>query len=271
MSENSEITYIDLLKSEYEIRKKKNPLFSTRIFATRLGLSAPYLSFLFSGKRHLSPKKALDISERLNWPASKQKYFLALLEYQLAQTDQARDTAQKTIQQYQYANTKKQAVIDSDVFTLISEWQYGAILSLLTLKNLKATSKTIQQRLKLTTEQTKNSLGCLQRLGLVKTEKNIWKALNDFQRVTSIPSEAIRTYHERILQLAAKALKTQNFNERDFSNITLTVDKNKIDQAKKKIVEFQNEMSQLLDGSNATEVYQLSVQLFRLTEPQELE
>jgi uncharacterized protein (TIGR02147 family) len=68
-----------------------------------------------------------------------------------------------------------------------------------------------------------------------------------------------------MLVLAGNALDEQSFEERDFSNITIAVDPSKLEAAKKKILEFRKEMAQLLEGAEAKELYQMSIQLFKLS------
>jgi uncharacterized protein (TIGR02147 family) len=159
--------------------------------------------------------------------------------------------------------------ISLDTFSAISMWQHSAILAFLTLVKNKATISQISKKFDLNLFETENALRRLQRLGLVKPKSKFWQGIYDYLKVESVPSEAIRIYHKQHLTLAAKALDEQDFDERDFSNLTLTVDRAQLQTAKKRIFEFHSEMANLLEGKNPTEVYQLSVQLFSLSQPSE--
>ena len=257
-----EKSYVSLLEDELLLRKKKNHLYSLRAFAQHLGLSAAYISLIFSGKRHPSLNTAAKIAKKLSWSRSKQKYFVNLLEFENPKTEESKEVAINKIQKLGSSELKFNS-LDVDIFSAISAWHYNAILSLLTIKKVKATIPFISKKLKLDGLEIRNAM---QRLGLVKSKGNYWIAIHDYLRVKSTPSEAVRIYHKQLLTMAAKAIDEQDFETRDFSNITLTVDRNQIQAAKNKIVKFQSEMAQLLEGHNPTEVYQLSVQLFCLSQ-----
>ena len=55
-----------LLRMKFGEIKAKNPAYSQRAFARRLGLSSGSLSGILSGKRAVSEKKALALAKRLN-------------------------------------------------------------------------------------------------------------------------------------------------------------------------------------------------------------
>ncbi|MBC7464555.1 MAG: DUF4423 domain-containing protein [Bdellovibrio sp.] len=261
-------SYVSLFKDEFLRRKEKNSLYSLRAFANQLDLSPAYVSLVFRGKRHFSSAKALEVAKKLKWPREKQKYFISLLEFENPKTEESKESALATLQKLESSNLQFNS-IDVDSFSAISIWYHNAILSLLTLVKSKATTKLIAKRFNLDQFETEGALRRLQRLGLVKLKMSSWSALYDYLRVPATPSAAIRLYHKELLNKAAVAIDEQDFDERDFSNMTLTVDRAQLQTAKKKITEFHNEMAQFLEGKNPTEVYQLSVQLFRLSQPAE--
>lgn len=246
------------------LRKKKNRLYSLRAFSQNIGLSPAYISLIFNKKRHPSLGTAALIAKRLKWNRNKQKYFLNLLEFENPQTEESKEFAINRLQEIESSNLQFSS-LEVDTFTVISEWYYSAILSLLSLKGNKVTIGAISKKLHLNNFEARNALRRLQRLGLVRSEDNFWFATNEYLRVNSTPSTAIRRYHKQILTKASIAIDEQPFAQRDFSNITLAIDPSKIQIAKKKIIKFQTEMALLLEGQEPTEVYQLSIQLFSLS------
>ena len=261
-------SYVNLFKDEFLRRKEKNSLYSLRAFAHQIEISPAYVSLVFRGKRHFSSAKALAVAKKLQWPREKQKYFVSLLEFENPKSEESKESALMTLQKLESTNLRFDA-IDVDSFSAISIWYHNAILSLLTLVKNKTTTPSIAKRFKLELFEAESALRRLQRLGLVKLKKNSWTAIYNYLKVPAAPSAAIRLYHKQHLKKAAEAIDEQNFEERDFSNMTLTVDRTQLETAKKKIIDFHNEMAQLLEGKNPTEVYQLSVQLFRLSQPAE--
>jgi uncharacterized protein (TIGR02147 family) len=266
MTDKGEASYRRILKDAFLERKEKNRTYSLRAFARHLGLSPAFVSYVFQEKRHLSPKIAMEIARKLNWNVQKQRYFLSLIEFENPKTDISQESAIEQIRKYQSSELKVES-LEADIFAAISTWYYNAILSLLNLKNSKHTTQSIAQRLKLEKFEAESALHRLEKLGLVRQNGNEWSSIHCHIQVKSIPSRAIRSYHKQSLKRAEEALDQQPFEERDFSTMTLTVDPSQFELAKKKALEFRTEMVKLFENSNPTEVYQLSVQFFRLTQP----
>jgi uncharacterized protein (TIGR02147 family) len=265
MQDTSVQSYRDLLKEAYSLRKQKNRAYSLRSFAKHLEVSPAYLTLLFQEKRHLNQRTAGRMAEKLNWSAKQKKFFVSLVQFENPHSEESRELAIEQISKLRGQNFQI-STLETDRFAMMTNWQDSAILSLLTLPKFRSTTAQICRRLNLDRIEAEASLHRLQRLGLVKPLKNLWLATNNFTQIQSTPSEAIRIYHRQMMALATKAVDGQVFEERDFSNITLTVDRSRLPAAKKRIQEFQLEMAAMLEGTAATDVYQFSTQLFRLSE-----
>lgn len=264
MQNMSDTSYRDLLRNEYFLRKKKNSRYSLRSFSKLLELSPSYVSLLFRGKKNLSQSMATRISDKLKWTAQQKKYFVNLAEVENPQTENSKNLALEAIAKIDRDRVPFDT-FELDFFKKIAIWHHNAILMLLTLDLNRPTTQFIKDKLNLTHEEAKTALSRLERLGLVTLQGSIWKTTTTHLKVLSTPSEAIRNYHKQMLSLAESALEKQTFAERDFSNVTFTVDASKIEAAKSKILDFRKELTQFLEGEKPTEVYQLSIQLFKLT------
>ena len=64
----------------------------------------------------------------------------------------------------------------------------------------------------------------------------------------------------------AKEKLELKLSERDYSSLVFAMDKSKIELAKRIIREFRLKMTELCKDGNKTEVYQLAIQLFPMTE-----
>jgi uncharacterized protein (TIGR02147 family) len=264
-----ESTYRRLFKDAYLERRERNPSYSIRAFAKQLELSPAFVTLVFQGKRHLSPKIAGRVARKLKWSDQKQKYFLNLIEFENPKTEVSREAAIEQIVKFNRSKLKIHS-LNAELFAVISVWYHNAILALLTMKNSKHTVATIAQRLKLDKLEAEAALYRLKNLGLVQLNGTEWNASNNLLEIKSIPSEALKSYQSQMLKKAADALRQQSFEEREISGLTITVDTSQLELAKTKIREFKKEMACLLEGTNATEVYELSIQLFRLTQPEAL-
>ena len=92
-----------------------------------------------------------------------------------------------------------------------------------------------------------------------------------FQRTCS-ENRNIKSHYEN-LELARKALDNTPMLARDFSWLTLPADSRLLPEAKRMIRQFEDQLSEFLEaaGAEPDEVYRLSVQLFPLTESENLQ
>jgi uncharacterized protein (TIGR02147 family) len=72
-----------------------------------------------------------------------------------------------------------------------------------------------------------------------------------------------------MIEKAKRAIEMQPVELRDISGITIPVSLDKVEVARKEIQAFRRRMAQLLASSRPTEVYQLNVQFFALTQPRQ--
>lgn len=265
-SQFSDKSYRDFLHEEFNLRKARNIRYSLRSFATLLNLSPAFLSLLMRGKKNLSQSTAIEIADRLKWSAEQKKYFVNLVEFENPHTDENKKVDLERILKIPRERDFK--ILETDIFPPETAWQHHAILVLLTL-NQDFTVTAIKERLNISLADAKATLQRLQELKLVICKNQIWKATNANIKMGNIPSLSIRKFHKQMLAKADLAIEQQNFSERDFSNTTFTVDKNKLEPAKNKITEFRKEMAKFLEGETPSEVYQLSIQLFKLTQSTE--
>jgi uncharacterized protein (TIGR02147 family) len=97
-------------------------------------------------------------------------------------------------------------------------------------------------------------------------EKNKIKRLDNGMVYTmnDIVNKALREFHEGILHSAAKAIKVQATEKRNFNGITMAIDEKKLPEAKRMIRDFINQLSVFLEQGSKNKVYQLEVALFDL-------
>ena len=71
-----------------------------------------------------------------------------------------------------------------------------------------------------------------------------------------------------MLELARESIESQTTEERVLNSCAMAIDPAKLDQAKELIIEFRTRMAKLMEATagQGKEVYELSVQFFRLTE-----
>ncbi|UOF01559.1 DUF4423 domain-containing protein [Bdellovibrio reynosensis] len=240
----------DLLKSKLEDIQKKNPRFSFRSLAKKVGISPGCLNELMHGKRPLSEFYANKIVLGLELDINERNEI-----YSLIATRSRKFAVQKTLEDQE--------------LEMLTHWEHFAILNLFRMKNFQAEPEWIAGRLGIPVEKAENSLQLLMNLGFIKRKGNsIARAVASLSTTTDIPSQALVKAHISDLKKAIDVLQSTTPAVRDFSSITMAINPEKIEEAKKLIKKFRRKFSILVEEGDQTEVYNLNIQFFPLTRPE---
>ena len=156
--------------------------------------------------------------------------------------------------------------ISDDLFRIVSDWYYFAILNLFDTEDLRPDAVWISRRLGIASSLAKFALDRLERVGLLVRVKGVLKVESSFVMSTSgIPSSAIRNYHRQILKKAIVALETEPVDERDITGIGLAIDLRDLPDLVAEIRKFRNRIASKYSRGKRTEVYQLEMALFKIS------
>jgi uncharacterized protein (TIGR02147 family) len=247
------------LREELARRQRANPAYSLRAFAKQLGMQAPTLSAVLAGKRPLSAATAETLPEKLSFSPSEKKRFLSSLYYR---------NAPAAIAQEIEASQSARILREELHFKIIAEWEHYAILTLAETKGFRADKKWITRRLGIAEARAQVALTHLMEAGLLSVDATGKARLHQINVNTSddMASTALRQSHREALAMGADKLEKIPVEKRDFSSMTIAVSMNRMKEAKNLIRSFQKQLSELLEDGARTEVYQLCVQLYPLTE-----
>jgi len=244
-----------LLESEFSRLQARNPSYSLRAFAKKLGVGVSSLSEVMNGRR----PPTLRFGERV------------VASLGIADDERARvlgELFKKNTETRVAARRSNDAFtpLDGDQDEVISHWYHFAILSLAETKNFKSSPEAIAKRLGLTVAEAKAAVDRLLRLKLLRTEKSRLKTTGrGFATTSGLPNSAIRRAHLRNLDLLHDRLESTPLEDQDFSAITMAVSKSKLESAKAKIKKFRRELMAYLEDGDKDEVYNLSIYLMPLT------
>ncbi len=250
----------EFLKEIYLEKKDKNPAYSISAMARDLEISQSLLSLVLSGKRNLSSKKLIQVSNKLKFNTQQTEKLFNISRYENITNPE-----------------KKEALyLEVDKFKYIYNWYHLAILDLVTLKSFRPHYAWIAKALGIEQIEVQDAVERLQRLGLLEiNEKNEWINTNMRLIIPTKNSKAsIRNFHLQMMKKAMDELsKTsqKDFLRREISGITLTLAPEKLEIAKKRIRQFKQEMYDLLDDEDCKEIYQLNIQFFPLTSLENME
>ncbi len=186
-----------------------------------------------------------------------------LVRFDLVDSSKARSLLWKDIEQ-QLVKSKLFSNLDIEQFKLISNWYHFAILELCDVEGFQSDVKWIGHKLGISEFIAKDAVDRLISLRLLEIVDGVLRKSAD-NSIRSIPSEAIKRFHEQHLENAKKAMRDFEFTVRDFSGTTVCTSPQQMEKAKKLIKEFRSELTELLESGPKTHVYHLAVQLFPLS------
>jgi uncharacterized protein (TIGR02147 family) len=248
------------LRNTFREMKLKNNMYSLRAFAQKLGVSPSAISEIINGKRVVSRKLAQKILLNMGCEASEQEKILKLFPRTPSTNN---NMTPQGISDY--------VTLDADHFQLISKWYHFAILSLIETKGFKADPLWVAKRLGIKVLEAENALERFVRLGLIawsRKSKTV-KLLSQKQLSSSdeLVSDAVKQAHHEDLLMASRKLESEAIEDRDFTSLTIAIDKSKLSDAKKMIREFQDRLAAFLETGTRTEVYKLNFYVFPLSQP----
>ena len=231
-----------LLTEKFAQARLRNPEYSQRAFAHRVGLSSGALTEVFKGKRGLSLQKAEEICDNLDLNPHERENFLTPF-FSLPRKGKNTELDHPA------------HVLPMDQFSLVSDWLHFALLSLVKTKGFKSDSAWISQRLGVSEKEVDACLERLLRLGLLKESGGkLIRAYPNLDTGDHAFSAAIRLAHQQSLDLARESLQKHSTEDRDFTILNFTLDKKRFQRLKKMIRDFQDLAEEEASTKEATEV-----------------
>lgn len=250
-----DLTIKNLLLQELARRQTRNSAYSLRAFARDLGIGVTSLSDVLADKRNLSKTNLEKVMERLAVSPVEKDH---LRENYKQNASRALDQDEKTL-------------LDEDIFRLIADWYYLAVLNLTKVHDFNGKPEWIAHRLGIKIEEAHEALERLERLELVrKTRGHYVRTKKQLTTSRDVPSAAIRKHHSQNLILAERSLHRDPVEYREFGSVTVSVNPEKLPLAKELLLKTRKKIVDLLDNGATSEVYTLSFQLFPLTRLQAL-
>jgi transcriptional regulator with XRE-family HTH domain len=245
----------DLLLKKFKESQLRNPNWSQRAFAQKLGLSSGSLSEIMKGKRPLTARLKKKIAGIL----------------QLSPVEQL-DFFEEDLPQNMRPARHEYFRLSEDQFHLISDWWHYAILNLVKTKGFTPDQNWIAERLGLSTKVVAEAWDRLFRLGFLKRTQG--KVTREYPRIETsddLFDLSIRKAHIEDTKLIEKSLLDVAVDLRDHTSMTLVMNKKNIKKAKEIIRLFQDQFSEEVEtkGGQGEEVYRLSISLFPLTKMKE--
>jgi uncharacterized protein (TIGR02147 family) len=246
----------EILQRKFADIQARNSGFSLRSFATRLGMSSGALSEVMAGKRTVSPKKIQSLLRTKVFEPQERSELARAAGFVLA--------LEPGKKQPKYVRLSTQQ------FQVIADWWHYAILNLIQTRGFRADPKWIAGRLGLDRRVVEEALFRLKELKLIReyggTLVRTHEAFTTSDDQIDLP---LQRGNAGMIKLAGSRLKTIPVECRDVTSFVMAINPARLPAAKTAIRRLQDELSVILEGEDATEVYQLGIQLFPISLPVE--
>lgn len=253
----------DILRQILLKKIKANAAYSARAFARDIGVSPAFVTMILNGKKTINLNRAIEISQALKLSENEKQSLLNATMQESGLDLQIKGKLDRS------------GLIDisEEQFAVIADWYHFAIMDLVTTKDFNFDVKRIAKRLSLSSLEVEVAIQRLIKVGILKQNgTRLTKVLNNLQLPTKISLTAVREHHKQMMERAKEQLtKTdqKSFESRMISSMTFAADMSRIEEARKRVLDFQQELANFLSaGDECTEVFQLNIQLFPHTKDQ---
>ena len=260
--------YRQYMRDFYEERKRKS-YFTWREFASLSKFVSPtYLKLVCDGKTRLSKPGIAKVAHAMGLEGFDYTYFALLVKFGNAKTESEKESALKELEQE--ARLNKIRILDADAIRFYETPACPIIRELAPLMPGASLGEIAAKiKSKTTALEVQEVLQFLVKADLLKrnpdgTYEQTAKAVKGSNETIPI---AIRTMNRKMGELAVRSILKDPVDERNFSGITMGIDKStyermvkEIDAFRKKIIAMANECQSI------DQVYQLNLQMFPLTE-----
>ncbi len=268
--------YLDyrlFLREIYQYEKARRPQFSFRFFSRQAGFSSPnFLKLVMDGQRNLGKDSVERFCKALHLGAEEARFFGDLVALnQAASNDEANRAFERVSQSRRFQKARK---IDGGMFEYLSNWYYPAIRELAGRSDFRDEPAWIARQLvpRITTAEAKTALKLLFELGLLVRGEEGRVVRGDPSLTTGheVQSIAVVNYHRQMLERAAGSMELVRREQRDVSALTVCISAGTVTELKERIHRFRDELLERCDADpKGHAVYQLNIQLFPLSQPEE--
>ena len=256
------------LKDFFDQEKKRDPKFSHRYFAGRLGLAASnFILLVIQGKRNITQATCFKISGALGHNPDEAAYFENLVNY-----GQAKALREKDAFYCRLVASRRQmkiAKIEDSQYEYYSRWYHPVVRELLIQDDFNDDLRRLSESLSpsVPVREVRKSVDLLLRLGLIRKHGGRYVQSSPFVSTNGdVTSVAVANFHRAMAGLAAEAVDRYKREDRNLSSCTIRISKKGYQKLTEKIACFRREVLSVVDSDASPDrVCQMNFQLFPLT------
>ncbi|MGZ3796230.1 MAG: DUF4423 domain-containing protein [Pseudobdellovibrionaceae bacterium] len=261
--------YRSFLLAHVQDMKSTKKNWSCGVWTQTLGLkTTSSITKILNGERDPGPQITERLIHYFRFDTKQAQYFRDLIKLQKIKHDPRLSVLLMEKMGKNHPDAKLR-IIDDKSFQVISNWYYLAVRELCRMRNFKEDPEWIAEEFlfKVTARETASAIKTLLALGLLvrNAKGHLCLAEGRLNTANDISNEAIKRYHEQMLENAKRALRTVPPNEREITSTTLVMSSSNMEKAKELIRDFKNNFEKLMEEDSGDRVFQIQIQLFPLT------
>ncbi|MEK6706132.1 MAG: TIGR02147 family protein [Bdellovibrionota bacterium] len=261
--------YRAFLLAHAQDMKKQKPSWSYRCWAKTLGLSATSsITKIIQGQRHPGPLMTEKLIQYFRFRERDAQYFRDLVRLYKIRRDPKLSVLlmEKMGRQHPGGAIK---ILDDPTFSIVSGWYHFVIREMSRMDSFFEDPEWISKslRFKATPREVGQAIQkLLQANMLIRDERGRLKVSDGrIHTGSGAASEAIKRYHEQMLENAKQGVRAIPMDEREFTSSVLVVRKENLSRAREAIREFKNKFVELFEETAGEAVYALQIQLYPVT------
>ncbi|HRO66007.1 MAG TPA: TIGR02147 family protein [Pseudobdellovibrionaceae bacterium] len=259
----------EILKQNFNKRKRSSPGFSARAMAGKLGVSQAYVSQILNGVRTLPPEMLDSFCELLDIDAERKELLsIAILEKQGWSKKPQKSLRHSDISAK--AHTADWVTAPPKDLSLLDDWHSLALLEATQLDDYDGSVEFLQRRLGLNRAQIDSLVRNLTAGGFLEMVDGKMVKKNQLLEMQSGKNKKnIANYHKAVMK-KAQATMDESSSDEDISRRLITsgvftCSREQVDYLRAKLAEVLREIIVESSHGKAEEVYQLGIQLFPIT------
>lgn len=232
--------------------------------AASMGVHAAFISQVLNHDKHLSLEQATKLTQFLRLDQREQRFFLFLVEYARAGTQDLKDFFLREIvemQKLEYRLGSKKDLEPEHETVYYSQWFYAAIVTLTTIPFFR-TSARISHALNLSLKQTEAALNFLTGIEFLQVIKGEYHPTSKHFHLSK-NSPNIFKHHMNWRHQALKAL--ENPSEQNFHISTcVSLSRQAVEEIRKQFVEELQRKAKTVQNASEEELWGLNIDFFNL-------
>lgn len=266
------IRFRQFLQEWYAENKSSHAYFSHRYLANKLEIgSSGYLLAVMQGKRNLTDSVAEKLIAFIGFTKREADYFLLLVSYDQAKSQEEKQFLfEKILKQ-----RKKQLVeVSEEKYQFYEQWYYLVLREAVALYEISDDVQFLTRFImpKVTVDEILQGLQRLESLGFIyRDESGVYRRSEPVITTGGEwASATIENLQARFCDLAKEALHTFPKEQRDMTNLTLSISSESLPRIKKRVQEMRHELLQMAQSDeNPDTVVQCNFQIFPLLQSEE--